>query len=237
MKILAIETATLMGGVALTSEDGLLAELRVSVKTTHSEQLMALVDRVLKSSETALREIDAFAVSIGPGSFTGLRIGLSTVKGFSVITGKPVLPVSTLEALAYQIPFSNHPLCPILDARKGELYTALFRFKESQKIQRLWEDQVRSPSALAEQISHPAIFLGNGLLHYGERLKKNLGDKLIFAPKQFWFPSALNIAELARQKWHEGSFDLSKPVLPHYVRRSEAEVKWEKLHQRKTSSG
>jgi tRNA threonylcarbamoyladenosine biosynthesis protein TsaB len=235
VKILAIETATLMGGVAITSDEGIIGEVRVSVRTTHSEQLMTIIDRVLKSSQTSLMEMDAFAVSIGPGSFTGLRIGVSTVKGFSMITTRPVLPISTLEGLSFSLPFSTHPICPILDAKKGEVYTALFHFNGTNQMERLWEDQVMSPSELSRKITQPTLLLGNGLQIYGKQLKEALGDKAIFSPKRLWAPSALSIAELARQMWREGTRVPSDAVKPNYVRRSEAEVKWELQQQKKTS--
>ncbi len=228
MRILAIETATLMGGVALTSEEGVLAEYRLNVRTTHSEQLMSAVDRVLKSSHTPLQQIDAFAISIGPGSFTGLRIGLSTVKAFALVTGRPILPVSTLEALANTLPFTTHPICPLLDAQRGEVYAALFTFLGTNKIRRLGEDQVIAPLDLARQITQPTILLGNGLNRYGGQLQQSLGEKAILAARHLWSPSALQVAELARQQWHEGHLPPPSSIVPHYLRRSEAEVKWER---------
>jgi len=237
MKILAIETATLMGGVALTTQEGVQAEYRLNVRSTHSEQLMPSVDRVLKASNISLQEIDAFAVSIGPGSFTGLRIGLSTAKGFAIVTGRPILPVSTLEALAYGLPFSTHPICPLLDARKGEVYTALFQFNGTKNIQRLWDDRVMTPSALLSRIKQPTLFLGNGIHLLNEALLNALGNLAILTPMHLWLPSAIHIAELAREKWNSGQIDPSLPIVPRYIRRSEAEIKWEKRHQEEKTQG
>jgi len=237
MKILAIETATLMGGVALTTQEGLQAEYRLNVQSTHSEQLMPSVDKVLKASNISLQEIDGFAVSIGPGSFTGLRIGISTVKGFAIVTGRPILPVSTLEALAYGLPFSTHPICPLLDARKGEVYTALFQFKGTKNIQRLWDDQVMIPSVLLSRITQPTLFLGNGIHLLNEALLNALGNLAILTPMHLWVPSALHIAELAREKWNRGQIDPSLPIIPRYIRRSEAEIKSEKRQQEEKTQG
>lgn len=129
MRILAIETSTLLGGVAVTDDSsGLIAEVRLNVKLTHSERLMTEIDHVMKRSGLQVSDIDAFAVSIGPGSFTGLRIGVSTVKGFSYATGRPIVSVPTLEAFAWNFPFSRYPVCTLLDARKKEVYAALFRW-------------------------------------------------------------------------------------------------------------
>src|ERR1700690_1829481 len=127
MKILSVETSTMLGGVAvMDSQAGLIAEIKLNVKTTHSERLMTAISQVLSQSGIDLRGIDAFAVASGPGSFTGLRIGLSTVKGLSYATGKPVVTVPTLEAFAWNFPYSMYPVCLMLDARRGEVYSALF---------------------------------------------------------------------------------------------------------------
>ena len=129
MKILAIETSTMLGGIAVADDSaGLIAEVRLNVKSTHSERLMTEIDHVLQQSGLTAHDIDIFGVAIGPGSFTGLRIGLSTAKGFSYATGKPIVSVPTLEAFAWNFPYCMHPVCIMLDARKGEVYAALFQW-------------------------------------------------------------------------------------------------------------
>jgi tRNA threonylcarbamoyladenosine biosynthesis protein TsaB len=142
-----------------------------------------------------------------------------------------------LEGLSFALPFSAHPICPILDARKGEVYTAMFSVEGSNHIQRLWEDQVMSPSELSLKITQPTILVGNGLQVYGKQLKETLGEQAILSPQRLWSPSALSIAELARQKWQEGSIIAADSVSPNYVRRSEAELKWEKQQRKKSSWG
>ena len=122
MKILAIETSTMLGGVAIADDSaGLIAEVRLNVKSTHSERLMMEIDHVLKQSFLKMSDIDVFAIAVGPGSFTGLRIGLSTVKGLSYATGKPIVSVPTLEAFAWNFPYCRYPVCTLLDARKKEV--------------------------------------------------------------------------------------------------------------------
>ena len=129
MKILAIETSTMLGGIAIADDSaGLIAEVRLNVKSTHSERLMTEINHVLQQSGLTVDDIDIFGVAIGPGSFTGLRIGLSTAKGFSYATGKPIVSVPTLEAFAWNFPYCRHPVCIMLDARKGEVYAALFQW-------------------------------------------------------------------------------------------------------------
>src|SRR5512140_1876972 len=132
MKILSIETSTMLGGVAIIDDAaGLIAETRLNVKTTHSERLMTAVNNTLIQSELDLEAIDAFAVAIGPGSFTGLRIGLSTVKGLSYATGKPIVTVPTLEAFARVFTCCRYPVCLMLDARKSEVYAAVFEWEKA----------------------------------------------------------------------------------------------------------
>src|SRR3990172_1127161 len=120
MYVRGIETSTKTGGAAVVSETGLIAEYTLNVEATYSERLMAAVDRVLADAGLAVSGLDGFAVSVGPGSFTGLRIGLSAVKGLALATGKPVAAVPTLRALAWNLPCSAYPVCPLLDARKNE---------------------------------------------------------------------------------------------------------------------
>jgi len=126
MKILAIETSTMMGSVAVMDKTQLIAEYRLNIKGTHSERLVRIIDEVLKDSGLEFKDLDGYAVSIGPGSFTGLRIGITTVKGLAFVTRKPVAAIPTLDALACNIPFSQYQICPMLDARKKEVYTALY---------------------------------------------------------------------------------------------------------------
>jgi tRNA threonylcarbamoyladenosine biosynthesis protein TsaB len=144
MKILAIETSTILGGVAIMDNlSGLFAEVRFNAKSTHSERLMTEIDYVLRQAGLKISDIDVFAVAIGPGSFTGLRIGLSTVKGFSYATGKPIVSVPTLEALAWNFPYCRYPVCTMLDARKKEVYTALFTWDKKGFIRSIEEMSIK----------------------------------------------------------------------------------------------
>lgn len=152
MKILAIETSTMLGGIAIIDDlSGLIAEVRLNVKSTHSERLMTEIDHVLKQAGLKVSDIDVFAIAIGPGSFTGLRIGLSTVKGFSYATRKPIVSVPTLEALAWNFPYCRYPVCTLLDARKKEVYSALFKWDNDGFI-RLIDEMSIKVTKLLEKI-------------------------------------------------------------------------------------
>lgn len=225
MKILAIETSTLLGGVAIMDEsEGLIVEIRLNVKTAHSERLMTVIDQALKQASLTTSDIDVFGIAIGPGSFTGLRIGLSTVKGFSYATGKPVVSVPTLEAFAWNFPYSAYPICVMLDARKEEVYAAVFEWKGN-VFQRVVRETSVRPSDLVRTFDRPVIFAGEGALLYKESIVEIVGDKAMFAPRQSMIPSPANVALLGL--WKAANRDFSEPtsLVPLYIRKSEAEIK------------
>lgn len=225
MRILAIETSTMMGSVAIMDERGLIAEYRLNIKATHSERLMRIIDEVLRGSGIELKDLDGYAVSIGPGSFTGLRIGLSTVKGLAFTTNKPITAIPTLDALACNIPFSQYMVCPMLDARKKEVYTALFRFTDNGVVSKLTDDCVISPESLLKEIKEPTVFLGEGANIYRELIKERLGYLAHFAPLSKQLPSAANVAELGLKALISGKVEDPAILIPRYIRKSEAEIK------------
>ncbi|MBI5632234.1 MAG: tRNA (adenosine(37)-N6)-threonylcarbamoyltransferase complex dimerization subunit type 1 TsaB [Nitrospirae bacterium] len=224
MKVLAIETSTMLGGVALADEKGLIAETRLNVKSTHSERLMATIDDQLRQSDLSLGDIDLFAVASGPGSFTGLRIGLSTAKGLCYATGKPLVMVPTLDAFARSFPFSKHPVCVMLDARRGELYAAVFRWDNG--FVKMLDASSAVPDALFRDLDSPVILAGEGALVYRERLIALLGERALFAPLISMVPSPANVAMLGLEKAMLGEFTEASAAEPFYIRKSEAEVKW-----------
>ncbi len=229
MKILAIETSTMLGGLAIADDSsGLIAEVRLNVKSTHSERLMTEIDHVLKQSGIGISDIDIFAAAIGPGSFTGLRIGLSTVKGFSYATGKPVVAVPTLEALAWNFPFSLYPVCTILDARKKEVYAAVFQCK-GEGFTRLMEEVSVKIDRLIEKIGRlsqgKVIFAGEGALLYRNIIIEAIGEKAIFPSQEKMVPSPANVASIGLQKAFRVEFSEPVNLVPFYIRRSEAEIK------------
>lgn len=226
MKILAIETSTLMGSVAIMEERGLIAEYCLNIKTTHSERLMKTIDTILKDLSLTIKDIDGYAVSIGPGSFTGLRIGLGTIKGLAFVTNKPVKAIATLDALAYNIPFSKYHICPMLDARKKEVYTSLYCYKENGELLKLIDDSVIRPEIFLKDIKAPTVFLGEGAGIYRGLIKEILRDNAHFAPLAKQLPSAANIAELGLKAILSGRKEDPEKLVPKYIRKSEAEIKY-----------
>jgi tRNA threonylcarbamoyladenosine biosynthesis protein TsaB len=224
MLVLGVETSTMQGGVALMGEDRLVSEYLLNVEATHSERLLPAIDRMLGDAGVGLDAVSGIAVSIGPGSFTGLRIGLSTVKGLAYATGLPVVGVPTLEAMARSVPFAAVQVCPVLDARKHEVYAALFRC-ERDVLVRLMEDAALSPEALCAKIRKPTLFLGDGLSAYGELFRRLLGDRMLVPPPACRGGRPACVAELGRQRLLRGERDAAEALVPRYLRPSEAELR------------
>ena len=242
MLILSLETATLTGSIALVDaslpkDDSspairIIAEFLLNIQSTHSERLMPAIHNLLAEAALKIRDIQGIALGLGPGSFTGLRIGVSTVKGLAYALKIPVVGVSTLEALANNAPYCSSTICPVLDARKKEVYAALFHGDGSGKVTRKSEDWVLSPEELCRRITEKTLFLGNGIEGYAEVLRKNLGALASFAPSELSLPRAVNVARLSLPEFQKGqTLDLFS-FTPIYVRRSEAEIHYEAKEKR-----
>lgn len=227
MLVLGIETSTMQGGAALVGDDGLCSEYTLNVEATHSERLLPTIERMLHDAGIGLDALSGLAVSIGPGSFTGLRIGLSTVKGLAYATGLPVVGVPTLEALACAISFARAQICPVLDARKQEVYAALFRCERGELV-RTMEDTALAPEALCGKIRRPTIFLGDGLAVYGGLFRRLLADRMLVSPPPSRRARPAWVAELGRRRLLRGERDAVDTLVPRYLRPSEAELR----HQR-----
>lgn len=197
----------------------------MDVKVVHAERLMPSIEWLLKASGIQINDIDAYAVSIGPGSFTGLRIGLSTAKGFSYATGKPVVPVPTLDAFARTLPFCSYIICPMLDARKNQVYAAFYKWNNG-VCNKIMSETAISPAELLNKLSEPAVFMGDGVKIYGKLISDTLQDKAVFAPASRMSPSASTVGEIALENLKQGIVTDPVSLVPLYIRRSEAEVHW-----------
>ena len=223
MRILAIDTATSSCSVAVLNAERLLAELTSEKKQTHSKHLMKMIDTALRMAGAQLAEMDAYAVTIGPGSFTGIRIGISTVQGLAVALARPAVGVSSLEALANQVGVSNHLICPLLDARKDEVYAALYRF-ENDGLRQIIEEQVSSIEELLSGIEAPCVFVGPGVPVYGERIRERLGKNAISAGTALNKIRAETIGRMALHEIQTKGRENLSALLPHYIRKSDAEI-------------
>lgn len=226
--ILAIENSGLCGSVALLSPSHCIGEHSLLSKLTHSKRLLASIQQLLRETDTDWDNIDAIAVCLGPGSFTGLRIGLSTVKGLAMATGIPLIGVSSLDALACQFSFVSIGVCPILDARKNEVYAAFYQTGQNELMKRTSDYLVLSPEKLIEHIDSPTLFVGDGIEVYGDLLRTELGEKALFAPAQLYFSRAASIGFLALPLWKKQEFLDPATAVPVYVRASDAEINLKK---------
>jgi tRNA threonylcarbamoyladenosine biosynthesis protein TsaB len=223
--ILAIETATMCGSVALLSGNRCLAEHSVDTATTHSRRLIQQVAQVMRETETEWQQLDGIAVSLGPGSFTGLRIGLGTAKGLAMATNRPLLGVPTLDGLARQLiapPASR--VCALLDARKNEVYAAFYACNPEGIPARIGEYLVLKPAELAGLIEAPTILIGDGAVVYRDLFREALGVSAIFTPLRAFFPRASTIGLIASEMHGDHDFADQDTVVPIYVRPSEAEL-------------
>lgn len=222
MKLLVLDTSTNCSSAALTKNGRLSAEWLSNPESTHSSSLLRSLELVLESARISLREVDVFGVSLGPGSFTGLRVGIATVKGLALATGTPVVGFSSLAMLAMNLPFSACPVCPMLDARKSEVYTALYRCGELPEA--IVADCVSSPADFLDQIREPTIFVGSGALRYRDMIAERLGGLACFAPPISHVPRASSGALLAADRFFRGELIPAGELAPVYIRPSEAEI-------------
>lgn len=223
MKILCVDASTNVASCAVISEEKLMTESIVNYKLTHSKTLMPKIQEVMNDAGLGYSDLDALAVTIGPGSFTGLRIGLATVKGIAHAAGLPVIPVSTLEALAYNLSYASGIICPILDARRQQVYTGLFRVNGTGNVERLREDAALSAEellAILDKYDDPVYLLGDGCQAYGETLIAGKENRQVVSPA-FRLGMAASLGEAALRHADEATdFHVVAPV---YLRASYAE--------------
>ena len=221
--ILAIENSSMCGSVAIVSDGLCICEYSLSTNITHSKRLLAGIDLIMNESAIDWPQIDAIAISIGPGSFTGIRIGLTTVKGLVMATQKKIIGVNTLEGLASQLSGETGLICPIIDARKKEVYTGFYRNKEW-TIDPVSKIISISPEILAENIKEPVVFIGDGCGLYKEVLLNILGENARFASREIFYPRAASIGMLAIKKYKMNDFLNPISASPLYIRKSDAEI-------------
>lgn len=221
--LLTIQTASPAGSIALTAGDHLLAEFSLDVRKTPTEWLLQSIEALLEKTDIKQADLDAIAVVQGPGSFTGLRVGLATAKGLSLAVGCPLLGISSLQCLAMQLPFADLPVCAMLDARKQEVYTATYRW-EGGVPHAIAAETVIAPELLLTAVSEETLFVGNGAQVYRTLIVRQLGDRAHFAPAFMNLPRAAGAAALALRDWAAGRTCTADELMPNYLRPSEAEL-------------
>ncbi len=225
MKVLGIDTSSNPASCAVSDNETVLAEFYINNKKTHSQTLLGMIDSVKSILELDLSEIDVLAVSKGPGSFTGLRIGSATVKGLALALEIPVAEISTLEMMAYQMYAFEGLICPVMDARRSEVYTGIYRF-EKEELVTVKPDTAIPVSELINilnDLGQPVIMLGDGVCVNEDRIKKDIKVEIKFAPGFINRQRASALCLLARKYALKGELtdgDMHRPV---YLRVSQAE--------------
>lgn len=229
MKVLAVDTSSIVATVAIMEDEKLIGEYIINHKKTHSQKLMPMIKEIMNSVELKVDHIDLFAAAIGPGSFTGIRIGVATIKGLAHAVDKPVVGVSTLDGLAYNLPYTQHLICPIMDARRGQVYNAVYRWKE-EDLQILKAYRALSIEELIQELKsrgEDVIFCGDGVPVFRTKLESELGELSKFAFANSNMQRASSIAALALQRARRGETESYMDLKPFYLRKSQAEREYE----------
>ncbi len=231
MKVLAVETATSWQSVAVVQGDRVLALVEQDAEGSHARLLMSAIDRALKQAGLTLRDLQGLAVSNGPGSFTGLRVGLATMLGFRAVLGIPLVLVPTLEALAWRHRDVTGALVPVLKSRKNELYWAIYEWLRGGELKVLSPEQVGAPAVLGRILAGivPATLYGEGWLAYRNEIQQSADSKAALlreVPPDTHRPSAVAVALAAGPRFTRGEI-AGTSIAPLYVQRPEAEIKFD----------
>ena len=217
-------------------DDRLIAEYTTGNKLTHSQTLLPMLNEVIKRTSFEMEDIDAIAVAKGPGSFTGLRIGAATAKGLGLALNKPIVPVPTVDGLAYQLFGTSKIICPMMDARRKQVYTGFYRF-EGGEMKVLKEQCAQSVEDTLDQLrkyNEPVIFLGDGVPVYHDEIMEKMGESAIFAPAHANRQRAAAVGALAQVYFAQGIYESADEFVPDYLRKSQAErEREERLHGQK----
>lgn len=244
MRILAIDSSGLVATVAVVEENEIsktIAEYTINYKKTHSQTLLPMLDEIVKMTDMNLDTIDAIAVAGGPGSFTGLRIGSATAKGLGLALKKPLIHIPTVDGLAYNLCYTDRIICPIMDARRNQVYTGIYQM-DGDKLQVLEAQMAVEIDELAKKLctyGKPVIFLGDGVPVHKDRLEKELMTNydIAFAPAHMNQQRAATVGMLGIQYYKEGKTETAMEHKPDYLRVSQAErereerLKAEKTHE------
>ena len=225
MKILAIDSSSNVATVAVIEEDTVLVQYSVNHKKTHSQTLLPMIEDILRMSEIGIENIDAIAVSAGPGSFTGLRIGSATAKGLALVKNLPIIEIPTIDGLAYNLKGCDKYICPMMDARRNQVYTGIYHFSKGQFI----NDMPVCQMDVDELINHinskgmEIVFLGDGVKVYKDKLVDKLTVYHEFAAPHMSMQNAASVGTLAVEYYNAGKYVSAEEHQPDYLRKSQAE--------------
>lgn len=225
MKILAVDSSGLVASVAIVEDDTLVAEYTINYKKTHSQTLLPMLDEIVKMTEMDLQSVDAIAVAKGPGSFTGLRIGAATVKGLALTLDKPVIGIPTVEGLAMNLYGADALICPLMDARRNQVYTGIYQFCDGELS--VLEDQmavgIDQIIQMLNERNQSVIFLGDGVSVYREIIEEKMMVPFSFAPAHQNNQRAGAVGVRAMSYYKQGKTESADDFVPEYLRLSQAE--------------
>lgn len=223
MRILGIDTSSKVLSIALSEDETLIIEESDLLDRRHSSLLVPKINDILEKSNFSINDIDAFIIGLGPGSFTGLRIGVSTVKGFGIATKKPCIGIPSIDALPLNVEGGYATIVPIIDAKRQQLYCAVYK-KEEDRITRRSRYLLLSVVELIKMVKGPTFFLGDGVSLYREKIEL-LNKRAVFLEEEFWYPRAGNLIKLALKKIKKyKKCDLEK-LTPIYMYPKDCQVK------------
>lgn len=233
MYTLAIDTSTKTASAALLRDDEVVVEVFVNVGLNHSEVLLPAIDNICRTAGIGVPDIELFACTTGPGSFTGLRIGAATVKGLALAGAKPIAGVSTLDALAFNAAGSAHSVCPMLDARKSQVYAALYKSVQGGFPEKIKKEAVTELSSFVKKIANDShvIFLGDGAAAYAGEITSIMGSRASFVLPVHNHIRASAVGLIGMADYRKGLAADAVTFIPRYLRQSEAEMNRDKLKQ------
>lgn len=223
--ILGVDSSGTVASVAILSGEIIVAEYTLNNKLTHSQTLLPMIEEAVRRADICLEDIEAIAVAKGPGSFTGLRIGASTVKGLGLVLKIPVIPIPTLEAMACQMFGVDRVICPIMDARRGQVYTGLYEY-QGDTLCCIREQEAMDMGELLgvlQALGRKVIFMGDGVPVFADKIKDELQLDYLFAPAFALRQRAASVAVLGQKYWERGEYVSAAAFAPEYLRESQAE--------------
>lgn len=229
MKLIALDSSGLVASVAVVEDDLLIAEYTMQYKKTHSQTLLPMLETIKKMIELDFDTVDAIAVAAGPGSFTGLRIGSATAKGLAFAMEKPIVAVPTLDGLAYNVYGTDKIVCPVMDARRSQVYTGIYEFRREDNRYELHIIKEQCAAAFDEiaqvlnQLRREVIFLGDGVPVFAQRMAEVMTVPYTFAPAHMNRQRAGSIGVLGSLYYKQGKMQSAQEHAPEYLRLSQAE--------------
>jgi tRNA threonylcarbamoyladenosine biosynthesis protein TsaB len=224
LKILALDTSGSNCSVCIIDDNSVIAEFNVNSGTTHSQNLMPMINDMIKYAIISLEDIDVFACSIGPGSFTGLRIGIATIKGMALSLNKPAIGVPSLVGLAYNIPYFKGLICPIIDAKNNNVYSGVFEYANNPILMGSYiSADLDTLINVLKQKENDILFVGDGAVSYKDKLVEEFGERALFTPIHLNNQLSISIAKAALDKAKLGEYDDYNTLSPLYLKKSQAE--------------